>query len=271
MPRVLLMLAIVMAAAGPARDAAAGELRAHLECSLGTRPVVAGKKHVLDGHLGCTLVIDDGYPEIDPSFPKDARAVAWLEQGGIDLSAQRLLETATLTGDPAVIYPLGTFQRGTDFARCADLTVHAQIATGDESLWEGELAIAASCKPAKKVKAKLSCAYWDRDGNGYDWPGSGAKRKPRLDDSLSCSVTVPGLKSGDGYTVRIAAGVSDLPSASAEPLYLDDDRKWSNLVMLEPGLDFQPCAPLTVAASLRNPDGQPVWTGTLKLAQTCGR
>jgi hypothetical protein len=269
MQRALVVLAIMVGVAMAGRDAAAGELRAHVECTIGTRPVVAGKKQVLDGHLTCALVIDDGYPEVDPAYPRDARAVAWLSQGGVDLSAQRLLETTKLTGDPAVTYPLGTFLRSTDFARCTGLVVHAQIASGDESLWEGTLPIAASCKPAKKMKAKLTCAYWDRAGDAYAWPGSGAKRKPKLDDSLSCSVTVPGLKNGDGHAVRLAGSPAALGATPAEPLYLDDDRAWTHLAILEPDLDFTPCTPVTVAGSLTNADGQTVWTGTLKLAQAC--
>src|SRR5262249_2998468 len=141
---------------------------------------------------------------------------------------------------------IDAFLRGDDFKACRDFEIHADLGGGEIA----PLAVTTKCKKPKKLSAKLSCTYYDKDGNGFTWPGSGAKNKPPIDAARAC-----GLVGGrDGLTATIAG--------PDEPMWQDDDtHAWSSEETLDEGADFTRCQPFDVVASVENADGQVVYAG----------
>jgi hypothetical protein len=236
--------------ADEARSGESDELQAMLDCSVGGKGLSPSLPNKIAGHVTCVIQLD--------GFSLDGLvAEAWISQEGV--AGERRAGTAVARGDDADDeIRFDPFVRGVDVRPCRAFVVHARVLVEDEVAWSTDLPVETKCKKAKKVKAKLSCTFVASDGTVYAWPGSGAKAKPQLDDTLACWV-----KSGKSGLFAIIGGHS-------EALFQDDDdKKWSSAQMLEPELDFVTCEPFTVKASLENADGQVVWTGKQAFAQRC--
>jgi hypothetical protein len=224
-------------------------VQAALDCKVGDKALSPEKANTIAGHIQCTLVLDGWSLE-------GLIADAWIDDG------ERQQATAIPGGDDADdVMRWDPFVRGEDFHACKDFTIHAQLLQGKDAVWSTDLPVKTKCKKPKKVSAKLSCAFAGADGTVYAWPGNGAKKKPRLDDTFGCTIVGP-KKGGDGLTATIAG--------HAEPMWQDDDTNlYSSVQVLDPGADFQTCDPFTVVASIANLDGQVVWAGKQAIAQKC--
>jgi hypothetical protein len=201
-----------------------------LDCAIGKTPIVSGKVVQVLGAITCTAA---NAPSAD----------VWIVQDGAAGEHHK--------GTPQI----DAFLRGSDFKACKDFEIHADLGGGEIA----PIAVTTKCKKARKLSAKLSCNYLDKDGNAFAWPGNGAKKKPPLDDALACWIV--GGK-GDGLTATIAG--------HAEPMWTDDDTgAWSSEEVLDEGVDFTRCESFAVVASVENEDGQVVFAQKLAIVQAC--
>lgn len=248
------MVAVLAFAPGIARaqdaDPDPGPVQAMLDCGVAGKALSPLKANVIAGHVQCAL-------ELDGFSLEGLSAEAWIDDG-----AHRAGTAAPGAGDDPDRFVFDPFVRGTDFGGCKDFVLHAQLLLDGEVTWSTDLPVKTKCKKPKKIAAKLSCSFAARDGSVYAWPGNGAKKKPELDDTLACWLTI--AKKGDTLTATIGG--------HAEPMWKDDDTgAWSSGEMLEEGDDFTACEAFAVVASIANADGQVVYAGKLAIAQTCSR
>ena len=258
-----------MVCAAPARaraqDAPQDDpVQAVLDCGIAGKALSPLAPNVISGHVACAIVLD--------GFSGDGlAATAWITQADKE-GEHRTGRFAAGKGDADDRFTFDPFVRGSDIDPCASFVVHAALMQGDDTAWSTDLPVQVKCekppekiakkKKPKKITATLTCTYAALDGAVYAWPGNGARKTPKLEDTLACWIAGP-KKGGDALTATI--------NGKSEAMWQDDaTHAWTSAEMLEEGDDFTPCQGFAVTAEVDDADGQAVWSGKLAIVQRCG-
>ncbi|MCE9572229.1 MAG: hypothetical protein K8W52_03650 [Deltaproteobacteria bacterium] len=250
-----------------ARTAHAG-ISAHLECAHdGGKPLPARARIVLDKLVACTIVIDKG------AVPKDATAT--IVAGSVTPAGTAVVpRTADPTTTPradhkAAFAPIASFSAGTDFMACSTVRFDASITQGTTVLWHGAVENRGACTSIKPLGGELTCIGLVH-GAPIDYPGEGMTKKPSLAEAgVTCTVKIKGTGDAPQFVVFNVQGANKPPLARA----VATDAKFPEpraFAQLMPPL-LPTCKNFVVQAATLRQDGAVLWSGTLKIPQSCAK
>lgn len=264
--QALLVTGVLAGLASPAL--AGGKVKAHVECMSGM-PIKSGKAAKLTDELWCTIRVDS----LGKYKPAELK-------GNL---MPHITEKSTLTKMPLARFgPLADTQDGVefrldtafvvnvDYKTCEPFTISATLS--DETLdaenmtvWSQTFKVAANCPKPKKVTGLLRCHYTAQDGTIMKWPGNGAKLKPRMESTFSCSIVAPKSEAGVVYEVSLGIAGKGTPKKGG----FEHDEAGAPFFDAQFEEDvYQACSNFTVVGEVRAA-GTSLWSGKLPIKQDC--
>lgn len=264
-----LMCAGVCVLASTATPASAGgKVKAHVECMSGL-PLKSGKAVKLTNELWCSIKIDslggfkpDGLVAvITPRFGRNSTLRP--EPGGVEV---KLADTQ----DGVVAELANAWVVDKDYKACEPFEVYGSLHDAanrgmDDEVWAAPFKVAASCPKPKKVAGKLACHATAQDGTVFQWPGNGVKLKPRLESTLSCTISAP--KSEAGVKYQVSLGIAGKGAPKQGDFDYDEARAPFFSAEFDESV-YEACSSFTVTGAV-TANGASLWSGKLAIKQSC--
>lgn len=264
--RAVLVVGLALGVGGIAE---AKPVKAHVVCLGNDVAVTSGKAVRLGDTLWCSIAVDSlgdfkaaaihGGLAVIPG-PKSTLKQ---QPGGVEGPVHDTADGVEYTTEKP-------FAVDVDYKKCEPFAINASLDDfehpgSDMMVWSTVFKVAASCPAPKQVAGKLACNATGQDGTIFRWPGNGAKVKPRLETTLSCTISAGKPEAGVTYAVSLQVAKRGTPVTGG----FDHDEAGNGFFSGSFDQEvYEACSNFTVLGEVRG-NGAALWSGKLAIKQDC--